>query len=184
MSSTARHSQFEEALQYGKQGESAVTRWLVHAVGASVLPVYDIQNQEAYKGPRLLTPDRDLILPDMLVFRRGRVDWIEVKHKSVFTWHRLTRTWTTGIDKRHHEHYLEVQRRHGINVWLLFLHDKEDPDPGDVPYCRGEKSPTGLFCCWAGSEPHHSHANWGRTGMVYWEHGRLTRMAALDEVYG
>lgn len=178
---------FDERLTFGQLGESQIARWLRDR-GNRVLPVYE-KEIDTGKGPQLFLPDNvQLIAPDLLVFNHENIWWIEAKHKSVFTWHRLTGRWTTGIDLRHYHDYLQVNEITPFPVWLLFLHSKDRcVDRPDEPW----PCPTGLFghrldflvenenhrC-----GPRSNGTGWGNTGIVYWAHDKLLQLATLEEV--
>ncbi len=173
---------FAEQLAFGQIAESAIARWLRRAYGCSVLPVYETE-LDTGKGPRFFTPDEEIVAPDMLVLKNGRVFWIEAKHKDVFSWHRLTRRWVTGIDLHHYHQYLRIAEGFPYPVFLLFLHRRDeaaDRRPDEPWPC-----PTGLFgqeLRWLSRRENHRSAQWGRHGMVYWAHDTLRRFATLDEV--
>lgn len=172
---------FHVQLAIGKAGESQIAQWL-QSRGNYVLPVYEKEFNE-YKGPVLFRPDgSQLICPDLLAISKTGMAWIEAKHKSAFTWHRNTQRWVTGIDIHHYRQYLHVANElPRIQVWLLFLHRvgsvaKDTPD--------GMVSPTGLYggqLLDLASKENHRHQNWGKTGMVYWAHDKLTKLADLEE---
>lgn len=178
----------EEKLVFGEIGQSQIARWL-RARGNGVLPVYE-KEIDTGKGPQVFLPnDVCLIAPDLLVFNHENVWWIEAKHKRVFTWHRITERWTTGVDLRHYNDYLRVNEMTPWPVWLLFLHsmDRNDDRPDEPWPC-----PVGLFghkltflvnnenhrC-----EPRNNGTGWGNTGMVYWAHEKLLQLATLEEVH-
>lgn len=171
---------FEQKLKKGFIGESLISRWF-QSRGYSVLPAYDVE-QNSGKGPRLFVSDgRQLISPDMLVFKSDKILWVEAKHKSAFTWHRMSETWQTGIDRRHWGDYLKVAEVAPFPVWILFL--QRDGVAKDTP--KGMTSPTGLF----GNEIsellksiHHEHEKHGPTGMVYWTRQALLKVADLKDV--
>lgn len=172
---------FKEQLAIGQLGESQIARWL-NRRGWTVLPVYETQ-VDTGKGPRLFTPDARLVALDMFAFHttKGAL-WIEAKHKSVFSWHRIKQRWVTGIDLRHYEDYLRIADSSPWEVWLLFLHAKDRIENRDEPW----PCPTGLFgqtLDYLRKHENHRHANWGASGMVYWAEGALTQLATLDEVY-
>lgn len=170
---------FEASLQFGKVGESAIARWM-RARGWYVLPIYEKELGEG-KGPQLYTPDTALIGTDMLVFRGDKTLWIEAKHKSAFTWHRITGRWTTGIDMRHYDHYCRIDDETPWPVWLLFLH--RDGRAKDTP--PGKVSPTGLFghtLAYLRKNKNHQHKNGGKAGMVYWAKEQLKPLADLKDV--
>lgn len=162
--------------QFGVAGESRIARWL-RALGYTVLPVYEKLVEDG-KGPQLYLPQGHLIAPDLLVFNAKRVLWIEAKHKTAFSWHRLTSRWVTGIDVRHYEDYCRVQNETPWDVWLLFLH--EGGQAKDSP----ANSPRGLFgnrLAYLRLHENHQHENWGRSGMVYWALDSLKHLAKLQE---
>lgn len=171
---------FAEKLAAGQLGEGRIAKWWA-AKGYSVLPAYQVEMAHG-KGPRLYTAARQLISPDLLVFKGDRVLWCEAKSKHAFTWHRLSRTWQTGIDLLHWRHYLEVAESTPFPVWLFFLHHPNGTAK-DTP--AGMISPCGLF----GNEIshlrariHHQHENHGPAGMVYWELSSLKKIASYQEL--
>jgi len=178
-------STFDSQLHFGKIGEGAIAHWLREKKGFHVLPIYEKEISEG-KGPVLFSLEGELIAPDLFCFRKTTevgtdTLWIEAKTKSAFTWHRISQQWLTGIDMRHYEDYLKVAHLSPFPVWLLFLHLAGTAK--DTP--QGKVSPTGLFgreLLYLAKHEDHRHENWGRTGMVYWAHKTLLRLAALDEV--
>lgn len=172
---------FEDKLAQGKIGESHIANWL-KARGNAVLPVYEKEIDEG-KGPVLFVEHGEYIAPDMLVF--PLVEWVEAKHKTVWTWHNNTKCWTTGIDKHHFESYQHAQRESGRRVWLFFLHRSSRPHARDLKAGCPAECPIGLF---GGSldklkgRIHHEHMNHGRHGMVYWALADLRCYASLEEV--
>jgi hypothetical protein len=168
---------FEERLKEGQLGESAIANFLISR-GWGVLPAYQVETDSG-KGPRLFGGFGQLICPDLLVFRGSKVYWIEAKHKSSFTWHRLSQTWQTGIDKRHWLDYLRVGEQTPFPVWLLFLH--RNGMAKDTP--EGLVSPSGLYgnsISYLRDNVHHESAEWGHSGMVYWTEGALKRIGAVE----
>ncbi len=169
---------FERQLEIGRIGEGVIARWLMSR-GWSVLPVYEIEIPEG-KGPRLFSATgSQWAAPDMLAYRTPDAIWIEAKNKTAFSWHRNTQRWVTGIDLRHYRHYCAIEDESPWLVWLLFL--QRGGQAKDSP----AHSPAGLF----GNElrvlrqcENHRHANWGRTGMVYWAIGSLKRLARIEDL--
>lgn len=176
-SASASSLTFSDSLSFGRAAESDIATW-VRSRGWSVLPVYETL-METGKGPQLFTPLEGLIAPDMLIFKGDKALWIEAKHKTAFSWHRMTRRWCTGIDLRHYADYCKVADSSPWPVWLLFLHrggQAKDSPP---------ESPAGLFgntLEFLRDHEHHRHSNYGRSGMVYWELDRLVLLAALETV--
>jgi len=169
---------FQKMLAIGKTGEGIIAQWMKRQ-GFNVLPVYE-KEQGEYKGPALYTVEGSLIAPDMLVFKPGgKTVWIEAKTKSAFTMHHKTGHWTTGIDLRNYQDYLQVQDVSPWPVWLLFLHF--DGQAKDSP----AGCPTGLFgnsLTFLRQNEHHRHPNGGRGGMVYWQDTALRKIAELSDV--
>lgn len=170
---------FDANLSFGKIGEGYIANWL-KSKGWCVLPVYEKEINEG-KGPQIFTQNISLIAPDLFVFKLQNSEalFVEAKTKSAFTWYRNTNCWVTGIDLRHYEHYLQVQKLSPFPVWLLFLHlngiAKDTPD--------GYHSPTGLFggeLSYLERNEHHRSDKWAR-GMVYWEYKILKQITTLDE---
>ena len=159
-------SAFNERLKHGKVGESQIANWL-KARGNNILPIYEIEKGQ-YAGPAVYSHDgSSLIAPDMLCFGNGQTLWIEAKHKSAFTWHRISQKWVTGIDIHHYEQYIKISMLVDWPVWLLFLHSEGIAK--DTP--EGMESPTGLFggeLAHLISNENHRHNNHGKSGMVYW----------------
>lgn len=185
---------FAANLATGKVAEGLIAKWLM-ARGHAVLPVYEIEKSVG-KGPQLFSRDAEHVAPDMVTFTDKGVMWVEAKHKSVFTWHRNTRQWTTGIDLRHYGDYMHVAKQTKLPVWLMFFHRESTPDARDVGHGCPDECPTGLF---GGDlfalllrENHRSPAldvardgciGHGRSGMVYWAHKDLKMLASRESVY-
>lgn len=183
---------FAQKLETGKVAEGLIAAWL-QSRGSAVLPAYEIEKSSG-KGPQLFSSEGDFVAPDMLTFTHNGVCWVEAKHKSVFTWHRVSKHWTTGIDLRHYGEYFHVLWRTKTPVWLLFYHRESMPAEIDRPHCP-PRCPTGLF---GGSlldlvilENHRSPRldeertgikGHGRSGMVYWTFESLKRLASKEDV--
>lgn len=170
---------FQTYLETGKVGESRIAGWL-KGRGYFILPVYEIEIS-CGKGPRLFSPSRDIIAPDILAFKGHNKEttiWIEAKHKTAFTWHRITGQWTTGIDLRHYTDYCEIQKSTPFPVWIMFLH--EGGKAKDSP----NESPAGLYgnnITILQSTEHHRSDKWAN-GMVYWDIDHLKKLAEISEL--
>lgn len=183
---------FQKNLAVGKVGESLIAKYMMSR-GHAVLPVYEIEKSSG-KGPQLFSQKENMVAPDMLVFTSKGVKFIEAKHKSVFTWHRITSRWVTGIDLRHYQDYIRISERTGIPVWLLFYHRESLPDEKDSHHCPKE-CPTGLFGedlnILQRKENHRSQPidksrtgflGHGNSGMVYWSEKTLIKIASKNEI--
>lgn len=168
---------FEQSFQVGLIGESLIAGWL-KSKGWNVLPVYEVENDN--KGPRLFTPKTKLIAPDVFAFKANKMLFVEVKHKTAFSWYRKEGIWTTVIDLKNYLHYIEVSKLSSIPVWLLFLHrgwQAKDSPP----------SPAGLFggeLSYLQTKENHrcSPDLYGSTGMVYWNKDDLKQLATIEEI--
>lgn len=175
---------FERHLAFGQIAETRIAKWII-ARGNLVLPIYDVEIHTG-KGPRLFGgSDGELVAPDLLVMSSNGVYWIEAKHKTVFTWHRATRRWVTGIDIRHYNDYRKVADQSPWGVWVLFLHQSDTPSKIDVPHGCPAKCPVGLFgntLSHLSQHENHRHENWGTSGMVYWAERDLKLLATLADI--
>ena len=118
--------QFDDALEYGRAGEVGISSWLQKR-GWRVLPVYNYSGKGGDKAPKLIAAiDADsLVMPDLMVARDGLTRFVEVKRKGRADWTRVTQRRETGINLRLWTQYRAVQVATGIQVALLFVHDKE-----------------------------------------------------------
>lgn len=177
-------TEFQKQLAFGQIAESQIAKWIISR-GGIVLPIYDVE-YDTGKGPRLFAENETWIAPDLLIINKAlETLWIEAKHKTVFTWHRNTGRWTTGIDLHHYTNYLRVAEKTPWPVWLLFLHCQETPDSKDRKWDCPATCPVGLFGETIDSlsqNENHRHKNWGRYGMVYWAHDNLKLLASIEEV--
>lgn len=186
---------FEESLEQGRVAEGWIAHWLMSR-GSSIMPAYELEHQQ-FKGPQLFGSDGELVAPDMIAFTANGIIWIEAKHKSVFTWHRNTGRWTTGIDLHHYKQYLQVADKTSLPVWLLFFHRETRPDRRDIKHGCPQSCPTGLFggdlSRLRNKENHRSLPKdesrerclgHGKSGMVYWAAETLTKLASKEEVLG
>jgi hypothetical protein len=169
---------FSDSLRYGQAGESVIAQWL-RGKGYTVMPVYE-KIFDTGKGPQLYLPnDEKLIAPDMLAINgKDNIRWIEAKHKTAFSWHRISNSWVTGIDLRHYHDYLKVAVLSPWPVWLLFLH--RGGQAKDSP----ANSPAGLFgnpISYLKDNESHRSDKWAN-GMVYWSRSKLQLLAALEEI--
>jgi len=164
-------SNFSRQLEKGKVGESKIARWLM-ARGNNILPIYEIEKGQG-KGPTVYASDGSrIIAPDILAFSSKGIFWIEAKHKTGWTDHRISGKRTTGIDFHHYKEYQRIAKLVDWPVWLLVLHTGEqakDSEPGDP----------GLF---GGSLPYlvrNENHRWpdDNPKMVYWAKDRLTKFS-------
>lgn len=171
---------FSRKFAVGQIGEGLIAKWC-RSRGNSVLPVYE-KEIDTGKGPRFFTREGQLVAPDM--FLMPSMTWAESKHKTVFSWHRLTARWVTGIDVNHYLAYIEVQKVSGRPVWLLFLHRVATPHERDIAAGCPRRCPVGLFGERLDHLQHHENHRsdkWGRYGMVYWAADDLRCLASIED---
>lgn len=163
---------FKESLAIGKTGESEIAQWLINR-GSSILPVYEIA-EDQYKGPAVYSAKNvSIIAPDMLVFNSKGITFIEAKHKNAFSWHRISKQWVTGIDLHHYLEYQKIQEKLKVPVWIMFLHRGGKAKDS-------EQSQSGLFSNslnFLMQNENHRHNNWGKNGMVYWSINALIKIS-------
>lgn len=172
---------FNDDLSVGRVAESRIARWLRQKRGCTVIPVYEIAEQQ-HKGPQVFSPDREVVAPDMIVYGRRGACFIEAKCKSVFTWWRKGHVWETGIDLRYHGQYTALRNYVPWPIHLLFLHVRSTPDKRDLDLGSPATCPTGLFGCDIGQRESHRDDRWGKDGMIYWAHDDLRLLARLEDV--
>lgn len=175
---------FNRQLAFGQIAESKIAYWLRNK-GHVIIPIYDIEYHTG-KGPQVFWGEsQESVAPDLLTIHGDRVSWIEAKHKTVFSWHRITQRWVTGIDRRHYRDYRLVAEKTKWPIWLLFLHKSSVPSAGDLRMGSPERCPAGLY----GGElfhllrnENHQHGNHGNSGMVYWAESSLSKLAEPEEL--
>ena len=182
---------FRDAFATGRLSESRIARWLIHEEHWNVLPAYDLELPTG-KGPRLFTPEGELVVPDLLAMKlHGNeclLAWYEAKHKTHFTWYRRARCWQTGIDLRHYLDYLKVQEQTQREVYLCFFHERSTPSASDRANGSPSVCPTGLYRqslhVLTAQEDHRGEyrRDGRRYPMVYWNERDLVRVATVEQV--
>ena len=106
--------------QFGLMGEREISQ-ILQQHGAYVIPQYNYAEEDEFKGPRMHGLFNELVLPDLDVCKSGARIWVEVKTKSDRSLHRITGDYVHGFNKRHYEHYLQVEKESGNEVWVVFI---------------------------------------------------------------
>lgn len=181
---------FDQTLKWGQTGETAIACWL-RRKGWDVLPVYE-KVIDTGKGPRVFTAyhsgQSQLVAPDMLAFRGDRIQWVEGKRKTRFTWRWTKSVWQDGIDVRHYENYLQLRERSPFPLWILFLHEQNRPSEQDLQRGCPLRCPTGLYgneISYLKAVESHKDAfpkNGRSYPMVYWNIEHLKLLATLEDV--
>lgn len=117
---------FETQRARSREFEAAMTVYL-QGRGYYTLATYDYSGKADDKAPRLLAVNRGLVIPDVLSFHKDKPGaWFEIKVKTHADMHRKTGTLVTGLATRHLKAYREVKMLTSMNVWIVFIHEKED----------------------------------------------------------
>lgn len=172
---------FERKLRVGQQCENAVFAYK-RRHGAHILRACDLPASQ-FAGPRL-SSTHDLVVPDGMIFDPSDgTHWGEVKGKKHWTWHRMSGTWQTGIDKLCFDRYGAIRNKTATPVILYFLQCQSAPWPPDIAQGCPPKCPTGLYFINLDVEPDHHHRNWGKGGMVYWREDQFQYRVPLNEIF-
>jgi hypothetical protein len=117
---------FEAQRARSREFEAAMTVFL-QARGYYTLATYDYSGKADDKAPRLLAVKRGLVIPDVLSFHKDKPGaWFEIKVKANADLYRKTGELVTGLATRHLNAYREVKMLTGMDVWLVFIHERED----------------------------------------------------------
>jgi len=114
------HSNFDDNLRQGREGEAIVTRWLQER-GYGVIPSYDFTGSDGDVAPKLKFLTRSLIVPDLDVCRGGNRVWVEVKHYSHAAFNNSKQIDVHGLKAAHYRQYLQVQKATGCPVFLAIV---------------------------------------------------------------
>jgi len=92
--------------------------------GWFVIPSYDYSGEDGNKAPKLQGLNKNFVIPDLDISKEGKRKWAEVKTKTSASYTRITNQYEHGIPLRHFEHYQEVEKITGCEVWL-FVYELE-----------------------------------------------------------
>ena len=88
-----------------------------------MIPSYDYSGEDGNKAPRMQGLSASLVIPDLDIAKGGTRRWAEVKVKATALLWRKTGEYQHGIDRRHYEDYLRVEKITGCHVWLFILEE-------------------------------------------------------------
>lgn len=164
----------------GKDGKSYPAR-RTFVSGISLLPV-----QTSSPAPHVANNagDNEWYTPEPYIKAAREVMWVEAKHKTAFTWHRITESWQTGINASHWADYQKVaEATPFIPLWLLFLQRpgvaKDTPEGMRCPHGLYGQNAEVLATC-----VDHFSDRWGTCGMVYWREESLRLLTSYEDVTG
>ena len=112
---------FEQQLQFGIDGEKIVAENFMQQ-GFFILPVYQFDVNTA---PVLFSTNKQYILPDMVVFRNLECAFIEAKRKRQYV--KWKGKIETGICQRLYDHYMQIHKNTGLDVFIVFVQEEEEP---------------------------------------------------------
>lgn len=70
---------------------------------------------------------KSIVMPDQIGMRGGRMTAFDVKWKSsAFAWRNQNNRLATGIDEHSYLHYRRFERESGMQVVIVFCHEKEN----------------------------------------------------------
>ena len=105
------------------------------------------------------------MLPDLDACKDGGRRWVEVKTKSTATFTRMTQRLEHGIDRRHYNEYLSVQRITGTPVFIVVYEE----NTGEI-----------LWSSVDDLEPYKRFSDkMGRGGMVFWPRERFKKLCKV-----
>lgn len=149
------------------------------------------------KAPSIYVPNhaQSLVSPDLLTIKMEYDPtqlqatfwdfpflWAEVKGKSEFSFYRRKNRWQSGIDDRHCNHYVEVQKLSKIPVWLFFFQPEYAPKPEREPIPSEHlPMPRGLYACPISQKWSDEGVSRGQK-LVYWGLNELQKVATSEEV--
>jgi hypothetical protein len=162
----------QESIEKFRQIERDVAAWLMRR-GCRILPVYDYSGLGENKAPKLqaFSAQDSLITPDLLVARRGLLQWCEVKWKDHAEHTILTNEYETGIGQYLFAQYRLVKHVSGARVFIVFAHRQEN-----VITCNelDDLSSIGARA--------YNEDKMDRGGMWFWPLRKLHVLAKYDDV--
>ncbi len=113
---------FEEKLAFGKEGEHEVGEYFMRR-GYSLLPLYQFSEDLA---PKIYNDGGVIISPDIFVAGLKKAFWVEVKTKN--RWIKYLGNLETGLNERHFNEYLRINRKTELPVYVVFNHKEDMPN--------------------------------------------------------
>ena len=167
---------FANNLKFGLIGERIVAE-IMRARGWSVVQIGGQHGE--YQGPRIELPmGLTLVSPDLIIMKGSNILWVEVKHKTQFSFHQNSKTITTGIDYHHWKQYLENDTYGSFPMWLFFVHEMASVQ--GMPFGSGVAVPeAGVYggpVRWLSQNYAHIHPNFGDHGGIFWDAAKLKHL--------
>lgn len=111
---------YAENIKFGINVEKRFARYMQEEYQYSYFDPAEYM-EEKNTGPGIETPTGKIPTPDILFMKNGERFWVDVKAKVGLTWHRISQTYQTGIDKNSFKHYQTVQEMTGIEVRIVHV---------------------------------------------------------------
>lgn len=111
---------FDNALDFGDRCQRLVEAYL-HSINYLTIPSYDFTGSDGDNAPKLKGSCSSYVLPDLDCCRDGERRWVEVKGKEQAVFNRTFQALVHGIEKRHYDDYLAIERLTNTTVWLMIL---------------------------------------------------------------
>lgn len=150
----------------GRTGEHIVATEL-QLKGWYVVPSYDYSGEDNNKAPKLQGAIASYVLPDLDLSKEGMRRWGEVKTKAEPTFTIMTQQFDHGIDRRHYEQYLKIQRITGTPVFLFIYEECS----GDILYLSLNSL----------DEYKRFSSRMGRGGMVFWPRDKFKKLCTVPK---
>jgi hypothetical protein len=116
---------FRETQEFlrGRAAELRVAAKL-QSFGWFILPASDFTGALRDRAPKITGTQEGIVMPDLLVAKRGLAMWAEVKSKWKPCFYRQTGINYHGVGRRLWRHYHRCQDETGMNVWLFIVEEK------------------------------------------------------------
>jgi len=112
---------FNKQLQYGQDGEREIAARLI-SNGFAVMPLYQFS---ASFAPTIYSNNGNYTCPDLMCFSASYQMFVDSKKKR--QWVTYSGGKETGINKNHYEAYKKLSDTTGIDMYLVFIHDENEP---------------------------------------------------------
>lgn len=109
---------FNDKLNFGKIAEKEIEEYFLDK-DYNIIRSYDYIGNGDNKSPKLFNKLLNRVLPDLDISKDGKRFWVECKHYTHTPFNRRYNIFVHGIRKKHYDHYIEVEKRTGCEVFLF-----------------------------------------------------------------